>query len=89
MRRAGVTVFGRVQGVFFRASCAKLARELGLSGWIRNAPGGGVEAVFEGADADVERMVAWCREGPPSARVDRVEVREEAPTGETGFRITR
>ncbi len=89
MRRAGVTVFGRVQGVFFRASCAKLARELGLSGWIRNAHGGGVEAVFEGADAAVERMVAWCREGPPSARVDRVEVREDAPTGETGFRITR
>jgi acylphosphatase len=89
MRRAGVTVFGRVQGVFFRASCARLARELGLSGWIRNAPGGGVEAVFEGADAAVDRMVAWCREGPPSARVDRVEVREEPPTGETGFRITQ
>jgi acylphosphatase len=89
MRRVRVTVSGRVQGVFFRVSCAELAAELGLAGWIRNAPGGAVEAVFEGADPAVEEIVAWCREGPPTATVDRVRVHEETPVGEAGFRITR
>jgi acylphosphatase len=76
-----------VQGVFFRTSCAGLAETLGLSGWVRNVPGGGVEAVFEGTDLAVEQMVSWCGEGPPHARVDRVRSEEESPTGEAGFRI--
>ena len=54
MRRAHVFVAGRVQGVFFRASCAQEARSLGVAGWVRNAPDGRVEAVFEGPDAAVE-----------------------------------
>jgi acylphosphatase len=89
MRRVRARISGRVQGVFFRASCAGRARALGLSGWVRNASDGGVEAVFEGEDAGVESMLAWCRRGPPYAEVDRVEVREEAPTGAEGFRVTR
>ena len=88
MRRVRVLVSGRVQGVFFRASCAGRAEELGLSGWIRNVAGGDVEAVFEGTRSAVEQMVRWCREGPPLARVDRIEVVDEPPTGESGFRIT-
>lgn len=87
MRRVRVVVSGQVQGVFFRASCAEMARRLGLAGSIRNAAGGSVEAVFEGADAAVEEIIAWCRHGPPTARVDGVEVDEETPTGETRFRI--
>jgi acylphosphatase len=89
MRRVRVSISGHVQGVFFRASCAGRAEELALSGWVRNAEGGGVEAVFEGPDASVARMLAWCRVGPPLARVDRVDWVEEAPTGETGFRNTQ
>ena len=89
VKRVRVTVTGRVQGVFFRASCADEARRRGLSGWVRNTPGGGVEAAFEGADDDVDALVAWCGTGPPSARVDRVEVAAEAPTGEPGFRVRR
>jgi acylphosphatase len=89
MRRVRVRISGRVQGVFFRASCADRAEGLGLSGWVRNAPGGAVEAVFEGDAASVEAMVAWCREGPPYARVDHVDVVEESPAGAVGFRITR
>jgi acylphosphatase len=88
MRRVRVLVSGRVQGVFFRASCAERAEELGLSGWIRNVAGGDVEAVFEGTGSAVEQMVRWCREGPPLARVGRIEVVDETPTGESGFRIT-
>ncbi|MDQ4108025.1 MAG: acylphosphatase [Actinomycetota bacterium] len=89
MRRVRARISGRVQGVFFRASCADRAKALGLSGWVRNASDGGVEAVFEGEDAGVESMLAWCRKGPPYAEVDRVEVLEEDPTGAEGFRVTR
>jgi acylphosphatase len=87
MRRVRVLVSGRVQGVFFRASCAERAAALGLSGWIRNVANGDVEAVFEGTDAAVEQIVRWCREGPPLARVDRIDVVDETPTGESGFRV--
>lgn len=89
MRRVRARISGRVQGVFFRTSCAERAEALGLTGWIRNASDGAVEAVFEGEDAGVEAMLAWCREGPPNAQVDGVEVMEETPTGAEGFRITR
>jgi len=87
MRRVHVTIRGRVQGVFFRASCADRARAAGLTGWVRNTPLGDVEAEFEGPDADVDSMTAWCRTGPPSARVEDVEVAEIAPSGGFGFRI--
>jgi acylphosphatase len=87
MRRVRVSISGHVQGVFFRSSCADLAERTGLSGWVRNVPGGSVEAVFEGPSSAVSKMLTWCREGPPLARVDRVRSQEEAPTGEAGFRI--
>jgi acylphosphatase len=82
-------VSGRVQGVFYRVTCAERARALGLAGWVRNASDGRVEAVFEGPDDAVEAIVAWCREGSPSARVVAVDVAEEAVEGEEGFRVTR
>jgi acylphosphatase len=87
VRCVRVRISGRVQGVFFRASCARRADELGLSGWVRNMPDGHLEAVFEGPEPAVEDILAWCREGPPHARVDRVDVRAEPPLVETGFRI--
>jgi acylphosphatase len=89
MRRVRVRIFGHVQGVFFRTSCAGLAEELALSGWVRNVEGGGVEAVFEGPESAVARMLSWCRQGPPLARVDRCESVDEPPTGGSGFRITQ
>ena len=88
MRRVHVFVAGRVQGVFFRASCAREARALGLAGWVRNAPDGRVEAVFEGGDSAVEAMVDWCRKGPTHARVDAVEAEWEAPLGDEGFHVS-
>lgn len=87
MRRVRVSISGHVQGVFFRTSCAGLAESSGVSGWVRNVPGGGVEAVFEGTESAVEQMVTWCEEGPPHARVDQVRWEEEPPSGEAGFRI--
>jgi acylphosphatase len=86
--RRRVVVSGRVQGVGFRASTEREARARGLAGWVRNQPDGRVEAVFEGPAEAVEGMLAWCREGPRFARVDDVEVHEEAPgsLGDFGIR---
>ena len=85
--RRRVVVHGRVQGVFFRDSCERMARSAGVSGWVRNRSDGAVEAAFEG-DADaVDRMVAWTRQGPRRAYVERAEVLEEEPLGESGFRV--
>lgn len=80
--RAHVFVAGRVQGVFFRANTSERAEALGLTGWVKNTRDGRVEAVFEGQKADVERMVQWCRKGPPGAVVTNVEVAWEEPKGE-------
>jgi acylphosphatase len=85
--RRRVLVSGRVQGVFFRDACRHEAAAAGVRGWVRNRGDGGVEAVFEGPVRGVERMVAWCHLGPPRARVTGVEVTEEAPVGEAGFRV--
>lgn len=82
-----VLVSGRVQGVFFRQTTRDRARDLGLGGWVRNRRDGRVEAVFQGPAEIVEAMVAWCHEGPPSARVERVEVADEEPTPMPGFSV--
>jgi acylphosphatase len=76
-----------VQGVFFRAEAGARADALGVAGWIRNAGDGSVEAVFEGADEQVESLLAWCRRGPAGARVDEVEAVREEPSGEVGFQV--
>jgi acylphosphatase len=89
VKRVHVFVSGRVQGVFYRATCAELARDRGLAGFVRNMPDGRVEAVFEGSDEDVEAMAAWCREGTDWAHVDHVEVVDEPPRGDREFRVSR
>jgi len=71
---ARVLVSGRVQGVFFRASTCEMARDLGLTGWVRNRPDGKVEAVFEGPGPSVRRMVSWCHHGPRLAEVTSVDL---------------
>lgn len=85
--RQRVVVRGRVQGVGFRASCARRAWQAGAAGWVRNLPDGAVEAVFEGPAPVVEALVDWCRAGPPAARVDAVSCVVEHPAGERGFTI--
>lgn len=86
--RAHVFISGRVQGVNFRSATRDQARVGGVAGWVRNLDDGRVEAVFEGQKAAVERAVSWCYGGPSHARVDRVEVHWQPPTGdEQGFSI--
>jgi acylphosphatase len=86
--RRRVVVRGRVQGVFFRDTVRRQAEQRGVAGWVRNRPDGAVEAVFEGVDGDVERMIELCREGPRGATVADVEVTSEEPEGLSGFEIS-
>ena len=74
-----VFVSGRVQGVNFRASTNKVAQSFpALCGFVRNLPDGRVEAVFAGKEKDVNLMIDWCKHGPSHARVEGIEVHEEA-----------
>ena len=84
-----VFVSGDVQGVGFRWYCREQAMGRDLRGWVKNLPDRQVEAVFEGASDAVDALVEWCRHGPTGARVEGVEVKDESPKGEQGFRITR
>ena len=86
-RRVRVFVSGRVQAVFFREMTRRMAQAEGVTGWVRNMPDGRVEAVFEGPDEAVERMIEWSRTGPELAVVDEVEVVDEDPEGLDRFDV--
>jgi acylphosphatase len=79
-----VTIRGRVQGVGYRAWVEYQAMACGLEGWVRNRRDGSVEALFAGPGKAVAEMVALCRHGPPSARVDAVL---NEPAGEDQLRL--
>ncbi|MDD5749069.1 MAG: acylphosphatase [Actinomycetota bacterium] len=85
--RARVRIEGRVQGVFFRAETLRVARMLSLGGWVRNMPGGSVEAVFEGDEEKVKAGIEWCRKGPSHARVEKVSISWEEPLNKCDFEI--
>ena len=85
--RAHVYVTGKVQGVYFRATTRDTADKHGVDGWVRNLDDGRVEAVFEGPEDAVERLVEFCHEGSAAARVDDVHVSYEDPQDEDGFRV--
>lgn len=81
-------VYGRVQGVFFRAFVAEQANELGLIGYVRNLPWGGVEVVAEGERKQLERLIDYLKVGPPDAKVEKVVTNWSGYTGSySRFRI--
>ena len=83
-----LVVTGLVQGVGYRESMLAVARALDVNGWVRNRADNGVEAVVQGDEEDVERVIAWCHNGPPDARVDRVKA-DRLQMGETFRAFTR
>lgn len=88
LERRHVFISGRVQGVTFRATTRRKAKQYGVKGWVKNLPDGRVEAVFEGPENQVEKLVEFCHEGPRMARVDEVQSTTEQPTGAfDGFQI--
>jgi acylphosphatase len=80
--RAHIFVTGKVQGVYFRQNTQIIARDHNVYGWVRNLSDGRVEAVIEGDDIAVKKMVEWCSHGPSAARVDSIDVNYENHTGE-------
>lgn len=89
LSRVRLKISGRVQGVFFRAETTRAMRPLNVRGWVRNLPDGTVEALMEGEQAALDQAIQWCRNGPPRARVDQVQVESEPYQGDlTTFDIT-
>ncbi len=82
--RRHLIVQGRVQGVWFRESTRRQAVSLGVSGWVKNCPDGTVEALLEGPQGAVSRLVAWCRKGPSAANVVKVHETEKPWQGKFG-----
>ena len=89
MKTVKVRVTGRVQGVWYRGWTEGEATRLGLSGWVRNEADGSVRALLHGPDPAVAAMLALRRDGPPAARVDRVETAPAEAPETAGFRVTR
>ena len=86
--RVRLIIQGRVQGVWFRDSTCREALSLGVFGWVRNRRDGAVEVLVEGSEKNVKKLVSWCRQGPPSAKVTGVHERSEEWEGEfTSFDI--
>lgn len=84
-----IRVFGKVQGVFFRASTQERARALGLRGFVRNEPDGSVYIEAEGEAEKLQQLAAWCEQGPERARVERVETETGEQKGFDDFSIDR
>ena len=86
--RAHIFVSSRVQGVFFRSETSYEAKKHGLSGWVRNLPDDRVEAVFEGEEENVKKLLEFCKRGPPGAKVTGIDVTWESYSGKfTDFEI--
>jgi acylphosphatase len=87
VHRRRIIVSGRVQGVFFRESMRRLAQQRDVSGWVANRPDGKVEAVLEGDQDAITRLVEFAHRGPRGAQVESVEVFDEEPEGLAGFAV--
>ncbi len=87
--RAHVFISGKVQGVGYRFSTLQTAVSLDINGWVKNLPDGRVEAVFEGSEEVVKKMIYWCYQGPRSAVITDVLVKYEEVEGIEGFEIYR
>ena len=89
IQRVKIIVIGRVQGVFYRDSTRRKAKELGLAGTVRNLPDGSVEVVAEGPADALQALAQWCRLGPPAAQVRDASTQYSLSTGEfSDFTIT-
>jgi acylphosphatase len=75
-------VTGIVQGVYYRHNTKRKADEMRLAGAVRNLPDGSVEIVAEGSEAQIEKLIEWCRQGPRGAFVEKVDVQWHETSGD-------
>ncbi|HCI03723.1 MAG: acylphosphatase [Candidatus Peribacteraceae bacterium] len=87
MPAINLRVTGSVQGVFYRAATQEKAKELSLSGWVKNCPDGALEIFAEGSDEALTELTNWCHHGPDTAEVDGVEIKEVEEEGLKSFEI--
>jgi acylphosphatase len=81
-KRVEATVYGQVQGVYFRQTTQQVAQRLALSGWVANEWDGTVQVIAEGEEQALDQLVDFLHDGPPSARVERVQANWLVATGE-------
>jgi acylphosphatase len=84
-----IRIYGKVQGVWYRASTQRKANELGLTGFVQNKADGTVYAEAEGTSEALDALVAWCKEGPPFAKVTKVEFEESELVNFDKFEVRR
>lgn len=89
MKTVRLIIKGKVQGVFYRATAKNVADLIGVKGWIRNLPNDNVEITATAAEDVLKKFIAWCKQGPPKARVDEVIVEGLNPEEFKGFKIIR
>ena len=89
MKTIRLTIKGKVQGVFYRATAKDVADMLGIKGWIRNLPDNNVEVTATATDELLQKFITWCKQGPPKAKVDEVIVEDLSLEEFNGFRIIR
>jgi len=87
--RVAVSVFGKVQGVFYRASAKKFCENLEISGFVRNESDGSVYLEIQGVETEVAKVLAWCKKGPPLSVVSRIQTTGLEVVEDSGFRIQR
>lgn len=80
--RVHIFVSGQVQGVCFRGDTQQIARELGITGWVKNLPDRKVEIIAEGEKEKVKQMVDWVKQGPPAAQVNNIDIEWQEYKGE-------
>lgn len=90
MYQAHILISGKVQNVFYRASCMEYAKGLGLKGWVRNNEDGSVEVLAQGEKIKINKLIEWCKQGPPQAKVEEVKISWEEANGPfNGFVVLR
>ena len=89
MKTIRLTIKGRVQGVFYRATAKDVADQLGVKGWIKNLSDKNVEIRATASEELLQKLIDWCKQGPPKARVEEVIAEELSLEEFSGFRIIR
>jgi len=89
MKTVRLTITGKVQGVFYRATARDVADLTGVKGWVKNLPNDNVEITATATEETLQKFINWCKQGPPKARVDHVIVEELELQEFNGFRIIR
>lgn len=89
MKTVRLIIKGKVQGVFYRATAKDVADLTGVKGWVKNLPDNDVEITATAAEDVLQKFIAWCKQGPPKARVDEVIVEELSTAEFNGFKIIR